>query len=313
MAMNRVQFQPGLSMTEFNKRYGTQKKCEAILEKTRWPQGFTCPKCKEQRHCIVWHGKVKTFQCRQCRTQVTLTSGTIFHSSKLSLVVWMQAMYLMTQSKNSISALELKRMLGVCYRTAWRIKHKLMQVMSESEEKTVLSGRVEIDDAYLGGVNVGGKPGRGSENKIPFVAAVETDEKGHPRRAVLSPVQAFSHEQIRDWAQRSLSPSALVVSDGLDCFRAVSKIGCTHQPNVVGSHRKSSDMPCFRWVNTVLSNVKTSLAGTFHAFDFAKYAKRYLAEIQYRFNRRFDLRSILSKLIFSAAHNGKRTEDWLRG
>ena len=299
-------------MTEFIKQYGTQSKCEKILEKMRWPQGFVCPKCESQSHCIVWHGRVKTFQCHRCHSQVTLTSGTIFHSSKLSLVIWMQAMYLMAQTKNGIAALELMRTLGVCYRTAWRIKHKLMQVMIEREEKTVLKGRVELDDAYLGGVHVGGKVGRGSENKVPFVAAVETDAKGNPCRTVLSPVQAFSQEHIYAWARRYLMPSTLVVSDGLDCFRAVGDAGCTHQPEVVGAGRKSSDMPCFKWVNTVLSNVKTSLAGTFHSFDFAKYAKRYLAAIQYRFNRRFNERLILSRLIFAAALNGKRTETWLR-
>lgn len=267
MAMNRVQFQKGLSMTEFIKQYGTQSKCEKILEKMRWPQGFVCPKCESQSHCIVWHGRVKTFQCHRCHSQVTLTSGTIFHSSKLSLVIWMQAMYLMAQTKNGIAALELMRTLGVCYRTAWRIKHKLMQVMIEREEKTVLKGRVELDDAYLGGVHVGGKVGRGSENKVPFVAAVETDAKGNPCRTVLSPVQAFSQEHIYAWARRYLMPSTLVVSDGLDCFRAVGDAGCTHQPEVVGAGRKSSDMPCLgypfnrssttllRWITLALASI----------------------------------------------------------
>src|SRR5208282_304476 len=83
-----------------------------------------CPKCKSSNHCIVWHGKVKTFQCNRCHTQTSLTAGTIFHSSKLSLTKWFQAMYLMTQTKNSISALELKRLIGVCYQTAWLVKHK---------------------------------------------------------------------------------------------------------------------------------------------------------------------------------------------
>jgi len=312
MAMNRIQFQHGLSLTEFNSLYGTQSQCESALEKARWPSGFCCPKCQSSRHCIVWHGKIKTFQCNRCHIQVTLTGGTIFHSTKLSLVIWFQAMHLMTQTKNSISAMELMRMLGIGYSAAWRIKHKLMQVMLEREEKTLLSGRIELDDAYLGGEENGGIVGRGSENKIPFLAAVETNEKGHPRRAVFTKVETFSSAEIAAWATRFVSPLSTVVSDGLPCFRAVTAAGCVHQPHVVGKGRKSTDMGCFNWINTILGNLKTAVAGTYHAFDFEKYASRYLAEVQYRFNRRFDLRSMLPRLLYAGTHTGKRTEAWLR-
>lgn len=90
-------------------------------------------------------------------SQTTLTSGTIFHSTKLPLTVWFLAMYFLTQTKNNIAALELKRLLGVSYPAAWRIKHKLMQVMSEREADRKLDGRVEVDDAYLGGEHRGGR------------------------------------------------------------------------------------------------------------------------------------------------------------
>jgi transposase-like protein len=312
MAMNRIQFQKSLSLGNFINQYGSETQCEAALEKARWPDGFICPKCKAASHCIVWHGKVKTFQCNRCHSQVTLTSGTIFHSTKLPLVIWFQALYFLTQTKNNVSALELTRLLGVCYRTAWRIKHKLMQVMHEREALTILGGRVEVDDAYLGGQRSGGKVGRGSENKVPFVAAVETNADGHPIRAVFSPVKSFSSHEIAEWARKSLAPSAVVVSDGYYCFRAVTKAGCSHQAHVVGKKRKSTDMGCFAWVNTVLSNIKTAVAGTYHGFEFSKYAGRYLSEVQYRFNRRFDLSSIFPRLLYAGAKTGKRTEVWLR-
>lgn len=312
MAMNRIQFQKSLSMNEFQEKYGTEAQCEAVLEKARWPSGFTCPKCQSISYCVVWHNERKTFQCNSCHNQVTITAGTIFHATKLTLVIWFQAMFLITQTKNNISAMELMRILGVCYRTSWRLKHKLMQVMLEREESTVLSGRVEVDDSYLGGEKPGGKAGRGSENKIPFVAAVQTNEKGHPLYAVFSPVKAFSNEEITAWACNTLAPLTTVVSDGLACFRAVTAAGCWHEPHVVGKARESTDMGCFFWINMVLGNLKTAISGTYHAFDFEKYAGRYLAEVQYRFNRRFDLRSMLSRLVWAGAHTGKRTEKWLR-
>ena len=87
-------------------------------------------------------------------------------------------MRLLTQATNNVSALELKRHLGVSYLTAWLVKHKLMEVMRVEEESRRLTGRVEIDDAYLGGEHSGGKHGRGSENKVPFIAAVQTTDSG---------------------------------------------------------------------------------------------------------------------------------------
>lgn len=263
MAMNRIQLQPCLSLNEFLHNYGTEAQCEATLEHARWPDGFTCPDCKSPSHCVVWHGRVKTFQCNRCHRHVTLMAGTIF-----------QAIYFLTQGKNSTSTLELKRLLGVCYRTASRLKHKLMQTMCEREEATILAQRVEIDDAYLGGERRGGKVERGSENKVPFIAAVETNGEGHPLRVLFSPVKTFSRSEVEAWAQRCLAPTATVISDGLACFRAIESAECTHQPEVVGKDRKSTDMGCFHWINTILGNLKTALDGTYHGFKFKKYAHR---------------------------------------
>ena len=221
-------------------------------------------------------------------------------------------MYFLSQNKSNISMLELKRLVGVSYPAAWRMKHKLMQVMYERESTTRLSGRVELDDAYLGGEKPGGKVGRGSENKVPFLAAVQTNKENHPVYAIFSKVKAFSQEEIAAWAQRSLVPSTTVVSDGLWCFQSVTKAGCVQQREVVGPDRKSTEMECFTWVNTILGNLKTAISGTYHALDFVKYAHRYLGEFQYRFNRRFDLFCLLPRMVTAAAQIGRRPEHWLR-
>ena len=122
---------------------------------------------------------------------------TIFEATKLPLTTWFLAMHLLTQAKNNVSALELKRHLGVRYKTAWLLKHKLMQVMSEREASRQLDARVEIDDAYLGGELPGGKSGRGSENKVSFIAAVETTETGGPLRVCLKTLE-FTKEAIAE-------------------------------------------------------------------------------------------------------------------
>ena len=123
-------------------------------------------------------------------------------------------MHLITQAKNNVSALELKRHLGVSYPTAWMMKHKLMEVMRQREQFRQLTGRVEIDYAYLGGEVRGGKAGRGSPNKVAFVAAVQTSEVGAPALMCLSR-RPFTKESIEDFAERSLAAPATLVCDGL--------------------------------------------------------------------------------------------------
>lgn len=312
MAMNPIQFQSGMSLSELFEHYGTEEQCEAALEAARWPQGFVCPHCGGKTHSRFDEGQHTYWQCSACRRQTSLRSGTIFHGSKLPLHKWFQAMFLISQSKNSISALELKRHLGVSYPSAWRVKHKIMQVMVEREERRALQGDiVVVDDAYLGGEHKG-KAGRGSENKVPFIAAVQLDEDDHPQVVRFDPVPGFKQIDIRNWAERHLVASSCVLSDGLNCFTAVEQAGMIHQRRVVGAHRRSTDMPCFAWINILLGNLKTAITGTYHAFGFRKYAHRYLAEYQYRFNRRFDLKAMLPRLIRAAVTTAPRPEGWLR-
>src|SRR5512132_4525194 len=170
MARNKVQHQKGLSEAEFDRRYGSEEQCRAAVVKWRWPDGFVCPECGGRRHSLV---KTRAlYQCTTCRRQTSLTAGTIFAATKLSLRSWVRALYHLTQSKQGISSLELGRRLGVTQSTAWTVKHKLKQVMMERDAKKRLIGRVEMDDADLGGRRSGGKRGRGAAGKTPIVASV---------------------------------------------------------------------------------------------------------------------------------------------
>src|SRR5680860_1607146 len=284
MAIHQVQMQSGLSMVEFMRDYGTEAQCEQVLAASRWPGGFACPTCRCRLHTSFQRADRGYWQCQRCHHQTTVTAGTIFDSTQLALTVWFLAMHLLTQAKNNVSALELRRQLGVSWRTAWRLKHKLMQVMAERESKRQLSGRVEIDDAYLGGERAGepGKRGRGSPHKIPFVMAVSTTDDRKPHQVVIH-CMPFTSEAVRDWANESLSADTQAVSDGLSAFRALRAEVESHLAIVTGSGRASAEHPQFRWVNILLGNLKNALTGTYHAFKFAQYAPRYLADFQYRF------------------------------
>ena len=295
MPMNRVQFQSGMSMTEFFERYGSEAQCAAALTWRRWPGGFRCPRCDAADHYVVGHGARKLYQCRACRHQTSLTAGTLTDSTKLPLRTWFLAMYLISQAKTGLSALALMRHLGTSYRTAWLVQQKLMHTMAQRDLETPLCGAVQLDDAYLGGERPG-VGGRGSPNKVPIVAAVSTDVAGRPMRVKLSPVSGFTTKAITDWARVNLLPGCDVCSDGLNCFAGVIDAGCAHSYVVVG-HRKLRDLPQFTWVNTVLGNLKTMINGAHKSFKFRKYASQYLGAFCYRFNRRFDLRQMVSDLI----------------
>ena len=311
MAMNRVQFQRGLSMAEFMERYGRQEKCEAALTASRWPEGFACPACGgNARSSFRRQGRLY-WQCAKCPHQCSLTSGTIFHGTRVPLTSWFLAMHLLTQAKNNVSALELKRHLGVSYTSAWLVKHKLMEVMRLGEQDRQLTGRVEIDDAYLGGQRSGGKAGRGSENKVPFLAAVQTTEAGQPHLVCFTQ-RPFTKEAVREFIAESMVLPLTVVSDGLGCFTVTASVGALHDRTVTGGGKASVEFEQFHAVNTLLGNLKTALTGTYHAVKFGKYAARYLAEVQYRFNRRYDLRSILGRLIRAAAFTLPHRECFLR-
>ena len=156
MPMNRIQFQAGLSMPEFQRQYGDEAQCESALFAARWPHGWRCAHCNCSRSFMTRNGRGRQlWECLICGYQSSSIVGTVFEHTKLPLTRWFLAMYLMTQHKNAISALALKRQLGVSYKTAWLVKHKLLQTMLLREAPRRLDTRVEIDDAYLGGERPG--------------------------------------------------------------------------------------------------------------------------------------------------------------
>ena len=296
MASQQIQFQQGMSIAQFLAIFGTEAQCVEAVKASRWPSGCYCLRCDSTAHCVVGHGARRLFQCNGCRHQTWLTSGCLIEHTKLPLTTWFLAIYLLSQAKTGLSALALKRQIGVSYPTAWLLHQKINSAMAKQDSIQRLSGAVQLDDAYLGGERAGSKPGRGSENKVPFVAAVSLNKHGHPIYLKLNLVRGFTLNSISNWAKASLEPQTRVTSDGLGCFAAVVGAGCLHQPIVVGA-LKPRDLPQFKWVNTVLGNLKTTLAGAFHSLNYRKYAQRYLSAFAYRFNRRFDLRGLVAHLI----------------
>mgnify|MGYP000444467178 CR=1 FL=1 len=297
MCKNKVQFQPGYSLTDLFQNYGTEDQCVEALFKWRWPDGFSCPECRKGSYCTLKTRKL--YQCNHCRHQTSLISGTIFEQTKLPLTTWFLAIHLISQAKTGVSSLALMRQLGVSYNTAWSLKHKIMQVMKERDDSQPLSGIIQLDDVYWGGERRGGKRGRGSANKVPFVAAVEVTPDGHPIAMNMNVVKGFQSKEIERWSKKHLAPGSSVVSDGLACFASVQKAGCLHTSIVTGGGPDCVTLEEFTWVNTMIGNVKNALTGTYHSVS-KKHLPRYLAEFCYRFNRRFQLEDMIPRLAYVA-------------
>jgi transposase-like protein len=293
MARNRVQFQKGLSEADFEALYGSVDKCRAAIIAWRWPQGFVCPHCGSCRHSHI--STRDKFQCSACRKQTSPIAGTIFASTKAPLTIWFRAMYHLTQSKHGISSIELGRRLGVTQTTAWKMKTKLAEVMRRSSDKDRLRGRIEMDDAYLGGQRSGGKTGRGSPGKTPIIAAVETTDDGKPKRIKIRRIARFKRKRVKSLAQRMIAVGSTVLTDGLACFRGIADAESHHTVIITGSGRRAARHPAFKWVNTILSNIKGSIVGTYRAVR-RKHIVRTLAEFEWRFNHRAHLAAMIPLL-----------------
>lgn len=174
-----------------------------------------------------------------------------------------------------------------------------MQVMKERDDSKPLTGKIQLDDVYWGGERRGGKRGRGTENKVPFVAAVSLNEAGHPIAMNMNVVKGFRLAELSRWAKRHLQPGSTVISDGLACFFALKDAGCIHISIVTGGGPQSVTNEEFTWVNTMIGNVKKAINGTYHAIN-PKHLPRYLAEFCYRHNRRFQLDNMLPRFAYVA-------------
>ena len=207
-------------------------------------------------------------------------------------------MWLIATAKNGISSVELGRRLGIKQTNAWSLKQKIMAVMAGREDKKRLEGRVEMDDVHLGGHRPG-KRGRGAAGKQPFVAAVSTTDDRRPRKIKLLPVKGFRKKEVKKLVAEHLASTSRLVTDGLRCWTAAAEAGLEHTPIVTGSGKQAAGWSPFKWVNTTLGNVKAAITGTYRSVS-PEHAGRYLGSFAWRYNRRFQLTSLIPRLVHSA-------------
>ena len=215
--------------------------------------------------------------------------------SRTPLVKWFLAIYMMSQDKRGCSAKKLQRDLGIAYDTAWTMSHKIRHAMGERDSLYMLSGTVEVDDAFFGGTHAGGKRGRGTD-KTPVVFGVSQDEKGRPGYVHAQVVSAVDGKSLTQFAETHIKPGSVIHTDGLAAYNQLESAGyCLQAENY-----DVEDSPeHLKWLHIFVSNAKAFIQGTYHGLDDS-HLQAYLDEFCFRANRRRHPEQLFARSIVAA-------------
>ena len=268
------------TLSEFEARFGTEEGCREYLYRLRWPDGFRCPQCGAGK---AWALRTVWLECASCSHQTSVTAGTIFQDTHKPLMMWFRAMWWVTSQKNGASALGLKRILGLgSYQTAWTWLHKLRRAMVRPGRDR-LSGRVEVDETYVGGLEEGVR-GRQTETKALIAVAAEEDGKGIGRIRMRR-VPDASAASLLPFVEESIAPGSVVHTDGWMGYSGLDGRGYGHDVTFLQGQKKSPSELMPR-VHLVASLLKRWLLGTHQGAVSPDHLDYYLDEFTFRFNRR---------------------------
>jgi len=289
-----------MTIEAFRRRFADEERCWEHLTRLRWPRGFVCPRCGGDSRGYMRAKRVH--ECRACGYQGSVTAGTVFHKTRVPLSSWFWAIYRMSQGKKGVSALQLSKEIGVTYPTAWLLAHKIRKAMADREQGRKLRGLMEVDEGYVGGKERGtGRIGRFTQNKSIVAVGVEHWKEGEPGRppipgrAALAVLPDVTTASVRAFLDSQVKAGSVLWTDKFSSYGGLSWRGYPHAAIPLGGDRELTRR-FFPWVHIVLSNLKRFLLGTHHKPE-AKHLSRYVAEFTYRFNRRWQERSLFHRLM----------------
>lgn len=280
-----------LNLVKLVERFHSEDVCREYLEKLRWPTGPGCPRCGS---CSVSEITTRNqFDCNDCRYRFSVTSGTIFDNTKLPLWKWFAAIYLMIESKKGMSANQIKRTLGVSYKTAWYLCHRIREAMRDADTSQ-LSGIVEVDETWVGGKQQ--KVGKGcSTNKTAVVGAVEREGKIR-----LQVVHARDKRTLHAWIKKNVADETeAIYTDDWRSYRGIGDHNTRHETvNHSIKEWVRGDVHT-NGIENVWSLLKRSIVGSYHQVS-VKHLAAYLEELEFRFNNRdnpFMFRDVLLRVL----------------
>jgi transposase-like protein len=268
------------TLAEFEVRFSTEEACRRYLCQLRWPEGFVCPRCTGRK---AWMTDRDLVVCATCGYHASATAGTIFENTHKPLMLWFRAIWWMTSLKTGASALGLQRVLGLgSYKTAWTWLHKLRRAMVRPGRDR-LSGRVEVDETYLGAVEKGLR-GRKTQKKALIVVAAQEDGS-RIGRIRMRQIPDASARSLEPFIEESIEPRSVVHTDGWEGYAGLEEKGYPHEVTLL-ARRKESASELLPRVHHVVGLLKTWLAGTLHGAASHEHLDYYLDEFTFRFNRR---------------------------
>lgn len=299
------------SIEEFVETFRDDYACAEYLAKKRWPGGFVCPRCGSRK---AWRLETRPwlFECAGkgnkpgCRRQTSVIAGTVMQGTHLPLRKWFLAAYLMATHSNSISALQLQPKLGVSYKTAWLVLHKLRRAMVNPKRKP-LSGTVDVDESAIpfrrkkDALKRGG--GSSTANQIWIAAAVETRGKHGVGRIRIARIADRSVTSFVPFVEANTTPGTRLRTDSLASYDKVSDRPLT---KVNLKERKLEAHVVFKWIHVVFANLKRWGLGTFHGFR-EKHLDAYLNEFVFRWNRRRRFRDAMDRMLGIGFRVGRLT------
>ena len=288
---------PQMDLMKLMEAFDTETECREYLEGLRWPKGLECPRCKGKTISRIQ--KRDQFDCDSCRYQFSVMSGTIFHDSHLPLPKWFATTYLLCESRKGMSANQIKRMLGISYKTAWYLCHRIRAAMTETGHK--LSGTVEIDETYIGGKQ------RGHKGQLKNKAAViGIRERGGHLHFIKA--EDVNQQTVYDIIARNVDSTVDVIMT--DESRLYNFVTTAHRNARHESVNHSADeyvryediVVSTNTVESAFSLLKRGIIGTWHRVS-TKHLAAYLQEMTWRFNNRknpYLFRDTMLKLIASS-------------
>ena len=288
---------PAANLMTLLEQYSTDEQCRQTLTHLRWPDGLKCLRCGSDNVGPVADRKV--YVCYSCRYQFSATVGTIFHDSHLPLTKWFFVTYLMTESRKGISANQVARMLGISYKTAWYLCHRIRKAMAEAQGEK-LGGTIEVDETY-----VGGKPKRGSKRGrgTPKEIVIGIRQRGGDLRFFhASDVKSGT---LAKYIGENISQDVdVIMTDDFSAYpKAIAKAGVLAEHQAI-NHSSGVYAIGDLHTNTVesaFSLLKRGIIGTWHKVS-AKHLPAYLDEMTWRFNNRknpYLFRDTILRLIHS--------------
>ena len=270
-----------MTFNEFTTKFATEQQCRDYLYQLRWPEGYKCPKCQNEKS---WKIDENLYECSNCGHQASVIAGTIFQDTRKPLKAWFTAIWWVTTQKNGASAKGLQQVLGLkSYETAWTWLHKIRKAMV-LPNRSDLSGTVEVDETYIGGEEPGGKQGRGSENKALVAIAVEVNDKRKPGRIRMSVIPNASGDSLETFVVNNIEKGSTVITDGWPSYSFLSTSGYHHTR--MAKNDLDQDEKMLPRVHMVVSLLKRWLLGTHQGAVREKHLQAYLDEYVFRFNRR---------------------------